>query len=348
MVAVKTTEIAAFLKSAAARIDVYLICGSDVGQVSEVAKEIATSLAASSNPPGEILRLSDQDLAQTPGRLVMEARSLSMFGGRPVIMVKHNQQLTQGIVEELLNGGPLAGFVIIEAGNLKRDAKIRQTFEKAKNGAAIVCYGADERNLPQLIRDDVKAAGLTIASDAIARLATLLGADWAVSRSEIAKLTLYAAGEKEITLTHVEAIVGDASAHAFDAGIKAALTGDTHTALTQLDGLVAAGTPASVFLIMLQRHCQELHQLHSAMALGESFEVAVGRLRPPPHFKQKDTLKVECARWRLAEVVALTAAVHETMRQTRLKPALENELVGELILRMAQINPRLANANAVC
>ena len=338
MVAVKTAELPSFLKSAAGRIDAFLIHGLDAGQVSETAGQAARQLSASASPPGEIIRLSDQDLAQTPGRLAAEARSMALFGGRPVLMVKMSPQLTPALFDELLDG-PLAAYIIVEAGNLKRDAKIRQLFEKARNAAAIACYGADERSLLQLIRDDVKAAGHTITPDAVERLAHLLGGDWAVSRSEIAKLVLYAGADREITAEHVEAVVGDASAHAFDAAITATLGGNVAEALAQVDGLDAAGTPAAVFLNMLLRHLQELHGLVAAMERGDSFEIAAGRLRPPPHFKQKDALKAECARWRLADVAAAIAAAHEAVRQTRLKPALEHEAAGELVIRLARMVP---------
>lgn len=338
MVAVKTAELPSFLKSAAGRIDAFLVHGTDAGQVSEAAGQTARQLSASGNPPGEIIRLSEQDLAQTPGRLAAEARSMALFGGRSVIMVKMGPQLTPALFEELL-GGPLAAYIVIEAGNLKRDAKIRQLFEKAKNAAAIACYGADERSLAQLIREDVKTAGHTITPDAAERLAHLLGGDWAVSRSEIAKLVLYAGADREITLEHVEAIAGDASAHAFDAAIGATLGGDAAGALAQLDGLAAAGTPAAVFLTMLLRHLQELHGLVAAVERGDPFEIAAGRMRPPPHFKQKDALKAQCARWRLADIAAAIAAAHEAVRQTRLKPALEHEAAGELIIRLVRLVP---------
>ncbi len=311
--------------------------GTDVGQVAELAKTIATHLCAVSSPPGEILRLSDQDLSQTPGRLAMEARSLPMFGGRPVIMVRHAPQLTPAMFEDLLGGSPLAGFVIVEAGNLKRDAKIRQLFEKAKNAASLVCYGADERSLQQLIRDDVKAAGLTITAEAAERLAGLLGGDWAVSRSEIAKLTLFAADAEggEITVGHVDAIVGDSSAHAFETAITATLTGNAAEALAQIDGLAAAGTPASVILNVLLRHLQSLHTVAAAIQRGEAFESAVGHLRPPPHFKAKDALRAQTAQWRASRVAAAIGETHEAVRQTRLKPALEHEITSELVIRLA-------------
>lgn len=338
MVAVKTSEFPSFLKTAAKRADAFLIYGMDAGQVSENIKTLAAQLSASSSPPGEILRLSDQDLAQTPGRLATEARSLPMFGGRPVLVVKLAPQLSTALFQDLLGGPPLAGFVIVEAGNLKKDAKIRQIFEGAKNAAALGCYAADERSLQQLIRDDVKAAGLTIAPDAVHLAAGLLGGDWAVSRSEIAKLALYAADAGEITVEHVAAIVGDSSAHAFDEAIAATLNANAAEAFNQIDGLAAAGTPPPVFLAMLLRGLQEMHAVLAAMERGESFDAAAGRLRPPPHFKQKDALRVRCARWRLEAVNAAIAATHEAVRQTRLKPVLEHEIAGALVIRVGELS----------
>lgn len=334
MASIKPAELPGLLKRAA-RPDAFLIHGADTGLIAETAKSLAASLSAISAPPGEIIRLSEQDLAQTPGRLAAEARSLAMFGGRPVILVKMAAQLTPALFEELL-GTPLAAYIIVEAGNLKKDAKLRQLFEKAKNAAAIVCYGADSRDLQQLIREDVQRAGLTIASDAAQRLAQLLGGDWAVSRSEIAKLTLYAAGEPQITLAHVDAVVGDASAHAFDEAIAAALAGDAAAALIQLDGLAGAGTPASVLLNLLGGHLQKLHAVLGAIERGDSFDAAAARLRPPPHFRQKDAMKAQAARWTVRSAAAAIEAAHETVRQTRLKPALEHELVSDFIIRIAR------------
>jgi DNA polymerase III subunit delta len=336
MVAIKAADLPSLLKSPP-KAEAFLIHGADAGLVAETAKSLAASLSAMTAPPGEIIRLSEQDLAQTPGRLASEARSFAMFGGRPVILVKQAPQLTPALFEELL-AEPLAAFIVIEAGTLKKDAKLRQVFEKAKNAAAIVCYGADSRGLQQLIREDVRNAGLSITPDAAQRLGQLLGGDWAVSRSEIAKLTLYAAGEAEITLEHVDAVVGDASAHAFDQAIAAALAGDAGTALAQLDGLAGAGTPASVLLMLLGAHLQKLHALLAAIDRGDSFDTAAARLRPPPHFRQKDTLKAQTARWTVRAAAAAIEAAHETVRQTRLKPALEHELVSAFLIRLARRN----------
>lgn len=346
MVALKTSELGAALRNAHGKLDIFLLHGTDTGEVSERASTIAKTLAASDNPPGEIIRLTDQDLSQQPGRLGTEARTLSMFGGRPVIVVKQDAKLTPALIADLLEGPPLSAFIVIEGGNLKRDSKLRQLIEKAKRGAAIACYGDDERSLPQLIREEVSRAGMSIAPDAAQLLTQLLGADRAVSRAELVKLILYAGNDKQIGVEHVEAVVGDAAAQAFDTATNAALAGDVATALTQIDRLDASGTPPSVFLNLLLGHLQKLSSLAGAMERGESADIAIGRLRPPLHFKQKDAIKAQCTRWRTPEIMAAIADAQETVRRARLNSALESELVSDLIIRMARNNPRLGKPRA--
>jgi len=336
MVALKANELQNHLKSKANRLDAYLVHGTDLGQISEIAKTIAAQLSQLCDPPGEILRLTEQDLSATPGRLASEARSLAMFGGRTVIMVKQGPQLQPAIFEELLAEAPLAAHIVVEAGNLKRDAKIRQIFEKSKSAAAIVCYGPDSRSIAHLIRDEVNKAGLTISKDAADRLTQLLGEDWAVSKAEIGKLILYAQGDPEITLDHVEAVVGDVSAHAIDAAINETLAGNAAVALTHLDSLVSAGTSPQVFLTWFGGHLQKLHAVLGAIDGGVSFDAAAAKIRPPLHFRQKDALKAQTARWRLPDVAAALALSHETLRQARLTPALEEALVADFILRISR------------
>ena len=346
MVALKTSELGAALRGAAGKLDIFLLHGTDTGEVSERAAGIAKTLAASDNPPGEIIRLTDQDISQQPGRLATEARMLSMFGGRAVIVVKQDAKLTPALIEDLLEGPQLSAYIVIEGGNLKRDSKLRQIIEKAKRGAAVACYGDDERSLPQLIREEVARGGMSITPDAVQLLTQLLGADRALSRAELVKLILYAGDDKQISVEHVEAVVGDAAAQAFDTATNATLSGDVATALAQIDRLDASGTPPSVFLNLLLAHLQKLSSLAAAMERGEAADVAIGRLRPPLHFKQKDVIKAQCARWRTAEVSAAIAATQETVRRSRLNAALESELVCDLVIRLARGNPRLGKTRA--
>jgi DNA polymerase-3 subunit delta len=210
----------------------------------------------------------------------------------------------------------------------------------------VACYGDDERSLPQFIREEVSRAGLSITPEAVQRLSQFLGADRALSRAELGKLTLYAAPDSQIGIEHVEAVVGDAAAQAFDTALNAALAGETAKALMQIDRLASAGTPPSVFLNLLLGHLQRLAGIAAAVERGESLDVALGRVRPPLHFKQKDIVKAQCGRWRMPEIAAALEAAQEAVRQSRVNPGLEPELASDLVIRMIRLNPRLGKTRA--
>ncbi len=82
----------------------------------------------------------------------------------------------------------------------------------------------------------------------------------ALSRAEIDKLALYAAGAGTITVEHIEAIVGDASELTIDRIVEAAATGDTATALAECDRAVASGESAQTVVLAAQRHFLRLHR----------------------------------------------------------------------------------------
>ena len=261
-------------------------------------------------------------------------------------MSRSPHRVAPALIEDLLEGPELSAFIVIEGGNLKKDAKLRQLVEKAKRAVAVACYGDDERSLPQLIRAEVSQAGLSITPDAVQLLTQLLGADRAMSRSELSKLILYAGGDKQIGVEHVQAVVGDAAAQAFDTALNAALAGDVGAAIGQIDRLAASGTPPSVFLNMLLGSLQRLAGLAASIERGESIDAVIGRMRPPLHFKQKDAVKAQCARWRMGEITKALEAAQEAIRQSRLYPALESELACELVVRLTRLNPRLAKGRA--
>ena len=150
---------------------------------------------------------------------------MPLFGGRRAVWVKAGGRNFAAAVEAVLATPPTDCRVVIEAGDLRRNAPLRAICEKAKSAAVIACYPDNERDLVRLIDDEMREARLTIAPDARAALVSLIGGDRQASRSEIRKLALYAHGKDRVELDDVLAVVADASALALDAVVDAAFAG---------------------------------------------------------------------------------------------------------------------------
>ena len=239
MVAIKAHQAQSYLNPPGPKVPAVLFYGTDAGLISERATKLAALIAARDS--GEIIRLDDADLDNDPDRLAVELQTIPMFGGSKVVRATAGRRITAAALQPLLDGGTLAATLIVEAGNLKPTDALRVLFEKSAQAAAVACYADEARDIEGLIGETLKAHGLAITSDAREMLVARMGADRAMSRGEIEKLALYAAGKAEVDAADVEAIVGDASELAIDRTLNAAASGDAGRAVTEFARAVAAG-----------------------------------------------------------------------------------------------------------
>ncbi|HUW73984.1 MAG TPA: DNA polymerase III subunit delta [Methyloceanibacter sp.] len=333
MVAYKASGVARFLKSPDPQCRAVLVYGPDAGLVSERAASLAKTFARRQCADAEIIRLDDRDFADEPGRLDIELRTRPMFASAKVVRVNAGSRLDVPSLKALL-AEPSDNALIVEAGNLRPDSGLRKLFEKLPGGAALPCY-ADERDLAGVIDAELADAGLRIDRETKAYLMSRLGADQAMSRTEVVKLALYARGGDSVTHDDIAAVVGDAAEIALENFVYAASAGEPREALRELQRLCAAGTDRAVALNALARHFTQLHRAAATQAEGGNLDDAVKGLRPQPHFKREPMFVAHCRRWgahRLAQALPL---IQETIRRTRRAPDLQGPFAERLLLTLS-------------
>src|SRR6202451_2151355 len=231
MVAIKAADVDSFVARPDPARPVVLVFGPDAGLVSERVNALFKASVDDANDPFALARLEAEDLSAEPSRLVEEAQTIPLFGGRRAVWVKAGSRNMAPPVEALWALPKIECRVVIEAGDLRRNAPLRALCERAKNAAALPCYADSERDRERVIDDEMRAAGLSLKPDARALLIPLLGGDRAASRSELRKLALYAQGRgqdgKQISIEDIAAVVSDASALALDDIVDAAFAGRT-------------------------------------------------------------------------------------------------------------------------
>lgn len=342
MVAIKTGQAQSFLRAPDPAVRAFLFYGTDAGMVTERSLHVAQTLAQRDDPPGEILRIDDETLAEDPDRLAVELQVLPMFGGRKVVRAIAGRRIDGRSLAPLIEGAALENYLIVEAGNLTQASDLRKLFEEQQYTAAIACYADETRDLSGLVQDVLLAHGMGIDAQTRDLLVARLGADRALSRNEIEKLALYAQGAKTITAEHVEAIVGDASEIALDRIIYPTANGNAAAAIRNLGRADAAGESPQVLILMLQRHFQRLHRVRAAMDQGQPLDQVVKFLRPPIHFKQASTFQAQCKAWDLPRLERAMATIEKAARDARLAGAMELTVTERLVMDVAALLPRAA------
>jgi DNA polymerase-3 subunit delta len=325
MTALKTADIDKFI--AKPNLPVVLVYGPDAGLVRE---RVEALIAASVDDPNDafaVARLDSEVIGANPGRLADEANTVPMFGGRRAVLLKVNSRHNiVPSVEAVLNDPPRECRVIIEAGELRKNAPLRAVCEKAKSAAAIPCYVDNAQALAQLINQEMKDAALTLADDARTALMSLLGGDRLASRSEIRKLTTYAAGRNRIELADVTAVVSDASEIALDALLDATFAGKTADVEREFNKASGEGSSAASIVSAALRHVAQLHRMRLMIDKGDSAEFAMMRGAPPVHFSRKTAVETALRQWsapRLTRAMGqLADASFEARKQATLGPAI--------------------------
>ncbi|TMJ64675.1 MAG: DNA polymerase III subunit delta, partial [Alphaproteobacteria bacterium] len=225
MVALRGKEIDAFLARPDPLRPIILLYGPDFGLVRERAEALLASAVDGPNDPFSLVRLDGDELAAEPSRLVDEAMTIPLFGGRRAIRVRAGSRSFAGGIETLAVSPLKDCRVVIEAGELRAESPLRKACERAKTAVAIACYPDGERDLARLIEDELRVSNLRIAPEARATLTSLLGGDRQASRNELRKLALYAHGKGEVTLDDVMAVVADASEMKLDPIVDGAFAG---------------------------------------------------------------------------------------------------------------------------
>jgi len=320
---------------------VVLVFGPDAGLVSERANALIKASVDDINDPFALARLESEDLAAEPSRLVEEAQTIPLFGGRRAVWVKAGGRNIGPAVEPLLAIRGSECRVVIEAGDLRRNAPLRVLIERAKNAAALPCYADDERARGRLIDDEMREAGLTLAPDARALLLPLLGGDRAASRSEIRKLALYARGQDRVGVDDVAAVVSDASSLALDDIVDAAFAGQTAELEAQLGKARTAGTPPGSIFFAAQRQVAQLHRWRTAIESGAGFSLDAAL--PPAQFRRRKLVEAALKHWNAARLATAMSDLADAVLASRQHSALADTVAERALLAIA-VNARRSAA----
>jgi DNA polymerase III subunit delta len=322
MVALRGKEIDAFLGRPDPGRPIILLYGPDAGLVRERADALLASAVDDPNDPFSLVRLDGDELSAEPSRLVDEAMTIPLFGGRRAIRVRAGSRSFASGVDTLADSPLKDCRVIIEAGELRPESPLRKACERAMTAVAIGCYPDGERDLSKLIDDELRVSNLRLAPDARAALAALLGGDRQASRNELRKLTLYAHGQGEVTLDDVMAVVADASELKIDPIVDGAFAGKPDLVETEFTKAMMSGTYPGMIISAAQRQAAWLHKSALAVADGTPVATLLDSGFPRLHFSRKANVEIALRHFSAARLISiieqLAAAALEMRKQASL------------------------------
>jgi DNA polymerase III subunit delta len=326
LVALRGKEIDAFLARPDSGRPIILLYGPDAGLVRERADALLASAVDDPNDPFSMVRLDGDELSAEPSRLVDEAMTVPLFGGRRAIRVRAGSRSFAGGIDTLAEMPLKDCRIVIEAGELRPESPLRKACERAKTAVAIACYADDASQLARLIDSELRPSNLRIAPDARAVLTALLGGDRQASRNELRKLALYAHGKDEVSIDDVMAVVADASELKLDPIVDGAFAGRPDLVESEFAKAMIAGTYPGVIISAAQRQAAWLHKSALAVAEGTPVSTLLEGGYPRLHFSRKNAVEAALRNFSAARLVGiidqLATAAFDMRKQASLAAAI--------------------------
>lgn len=327
MTALKAHEVARYLARPDLTEGIFLAYGPDGGLVRETAQRLIRHLSGDDPASANVTVFDGPELQADPSLLVLEARSVSLFGGKRIIRVRNaTKALVMPLTELREDLGGAA--IVLEADNLAPRDALRALVEAAKLGRALPCYPDTDETLLALMRETFNQAGIRADADVAPTLRDILGNDREITRRELEKLTLYAAASKTLTRDDVLLLCADNGALAIDAILDSTGGGHAERLELALNRALAANVNPQQLLAMLNTHFANLRRWRIDVDAGKSARNVLEGARPRPHFSRMGALEQQLRLWTDPSLAAATERLLTAVSETRRRP-----LLAEAVLR---------------
>lgn len=294
-----------------------LIYGGDAMRVALKRQQvIAALLGKNADEEMRLTRMSGGDLRKDPARLVDAIKAVGFFPGPRAAFVEETTDTAAPVILTALKDWvPGDAQIIVTAGALKPNSKLRKMFETHKNAFAVGIY--DEPPTRAEIERTLATAGIrSVPPDAMGALTGLagdLGPGGFAQTME--KLALYKRGDdSDLSLADITACAPQSTEAALDDVLNVVAEARSGEIGPLIRRLQAQGTNAVSLCIGATRH---FRTLYTAASDPNGAAAGIGRLRPPVYGKRRDRILRQAQNWGPARLETALTLLTDTDLQLR-------------------------------
>ncbi|MEP7240919.1 MAG: DNA polymerase III subunit delta [Devosia sp.] len=336
MTALKAHEVERFLKRPDLSEGVILVYGPDTGLVRETTQRLVAHYSQGDATGMGLVTLDGSELDGDPGRLLVEARTSSLFGDKRVVRVRDGRKSLTVPLSEIA-GDPAGAVVIVETGNLAPRDALRALVEASRNGRALPCYADSDETILRLITESFGKAGIAADPDVAPTLRDQLGNDREVTRRELEKLVLYADQSKVLTRDDVLTLCADNAALVLDEVADAIGTGHAERLDQALGRAFGASVSPQQLLFAVTQHFAQLRRWRTAVDAGTGAGAVLDGARPKPHFSRRSALEQQLRLWSDAALAAAGDRLHTATADSRKSYGRAEAVTRRAFLALAQM-----------
>ena len=272
-----------------------LVFGTDNAGVHEIAKQIQKTIIPKAGP-FSIVTLTPTDLKNNPNRVLEEANTPDLMGGRRLIWLKEATAQHADIMANFVEKCRTDTFLLMTADNLSKSAALRAESESSQNILVVACYPPETTDLRRIVQNFAQEIGFNFSSDAIDYLIQNTDNNTVILKNELDKIALWNSDKKHITLDIIQSLVGTGTVNV-DMLIQAFANRQTEKMISVLDALLAQGENPVTLIRFIARYFSNLLNGLDKLEQGESPQNIAKKILKPAQFRLEEAVVSQLHSW---------------------------------------------------
>lgn len=327
-----------FLKKPDAAHHALLIYGPDEGQVRLRARQALTALLPNGQDAFNTEEITETRLKEDEAALHDAVASLSLLGGKRVVLLRHAPDKLANAVEKAV--ATPGNYLIVTAGELGPRAALRVLFETRPTLASLPCYKDEPGDVATQIRQFFERAQIRLEPGVLDIFASRLGEDRGVTQAELEKAALYAGEQRLLTQEDARTLIAQQREADMDALAMAMAEGNAAMLDAQLNLAWREGAQPVAVLRGVQRHFQRLYQARADVEEGKTADAAVAQLKPPVFFKHAPRVTQQVSRWQRRSLARALTMLTQTEAECKSSSVHPTGAVSLCLQRIASLGRR--------
>ncbi|MGN0920053.1 MAG: DNA polymerase III subunit delta [Alphaproteobacteria bacterium] len=272
-----------------------LVFGTDSAGVQEAAQKIQ-KIVIPTPGPFSIIPLTPADLKNNPSRVLEEANTPDLMGGRRLVWLKEATAAHADLMANFVQLCQTDTFFLMSADNLTKSSALRAESEADSHILVIACYPPEVMDLRRIIQDFTQQAHFELTPEASDYLIQNTDNNTLILKNELNKIALWNADKKRITLDEIQHLVGTGTTTT-DSLIQALANRQTEKALAALNALLLQGENPITLVRAIARYFTGLLKGVDKLAHGEASADIAKKILKPSQFRLEESVQEQLHTW---------------------------------------------------
>lgn len=278
-----------------------LIFGTDTSGIQEVAKKIQKIIVPEAGP-FSVISITPVDLKSTPDRVLEEANTADLMGGRRLIWLKEATAQHANIMADFVEKCQTDAFLVMTAENLTKSAALRVESEASPDILVIACYPPEVMDLRRIIQNFARDMDFDFTAEATDYLIQNTDNNTLILKNELDKIALWNKDKKRITLDLIQQLVGTGTVNV-DTFIQAIANKQSEKILVALSALLAQGENPVTLVRMVARYFSNLLKGIEKVEAGEASADVAKKILKPAQFRLEESVQEQLRTWTKASLL---------------------------------------------